>query len=66
MSEQRLQVKRDGEFTYPIVFYRDFASLSQEIKALPNQGKRLKFILMSFPQEKKIKIWKRSRESTSF
>ena len=41
MSEQRLQVKRDGEFTYPIVFYRDFASLSQEIKALPNQGKRL-------------------------
>ena len=29
MTEQRLLVKREGEFTYPIVFYGDFASLSQ-------------------------------------
>ncbi len=41
MTEQRLLVKREGEFTYPIVFYGDFASLSQEVNNLQNQGKRL-------------------------
>lgn len=41
MTAQRLQVKREGEFTYPIVFYEDFFSLSREISMLPDQGKRL-------------------------
>ncbi len=41
MTEQRLLVKRDGEFTYPISFYRDFLSLPRETVGLPNQGKRI-------------------------
>lgn len=41
MTERRLLVKRDGEFTYPITFYDDFASLSAEIGSLSNKGRRL-------------------------
>lgn len=41
MTEQRLLVKKEGDFTYPIAFCRDFSALTQEIQDLPNTGKRL-------------------------
>lgn len=41
MTEQRLLVKKEGDFTYPIAFCRDFSALTQEIQNLPNNGKRL-------------------------
>ena len=41
MTEQRLLVKREGDFTYPITFYSDFSGLSREVESLENRGKRL-------------------------
>lgn len=41
MDKDRLLVKRTGAFTYPIVFRRDFLSLSQEIKDLEGKGKKI-------------------------
>ena len=41
MTEQRLLVKREGDFTYPIAFHKDFTSLTQEIQDLSNHGTRL-------------------------
>ena len=34
MTEKKLQVKRKDDFYYPIVFYRDFNSLAEEITNL--------------------------------
>lgn len=41
MVKDRLLVKREGDFTYPIVFRKDFLGLSQEIEKLQNKGKKI-------------------------
>lgn len=41
MTEKRLQVKRDGDFYYPIVFEKDFSALSDELKALGKTWRKI-------------------------
>ena len=41
MVKDRLLVKREGDFTYPIVFRKDFSGLSQEIESLKSKGKKI-------------------------
>ena len=38
MNDSELMVKREGEFTYPIVFRTDFSDLAEEIKKADIQG----------------------------
>lgn len=41
MTEERLLVKRDGDFHYPIVFRRDFSDLGQEVGALEKKWEKI-------------------------
>lgn len=41
MTEERLLVRRAGDFHYPIVFQKDFSSLSKEILALSKKSRRI-------------------------
>lgn len=64
MTEQRLLVKKVGDFTYPISFYGDFSSLSQEVNCLPNKGKRLCIVTDSHVEPLYLEAVKNQLEKT--
>lgn len=64
MTEQRLEVKREGDFTYPITFYRDFGSLSREAEDLENHGKKLCIVTDSHVAPLYLEQVKRELEKT--
>ena len=41
MSEQKLTVKREGEFSYPIYFENDFSDLAQALKETSMDGRKI-------------------------
>lgn len=38
MTEERILVQREGTFHYPIVFRKDFSSLSEEVLSLSKKA----------------------------
>ena len=41
MTEERILVQREGTFHYPIVFRKDFSSLSEEVLSLSKKSRRI-------------------------
>ena len=41
MAEEKLLVKRDGDFHYPIYFEEDFSHLSQTLKDEQIEGRKI-------------------------
>ena len=64
MTEQRLLVKREGDFTYPITFYSDFSGLSREVESLENRGKRLCIVTDSHVAPLYLETVKKELEKT--
>ena len=47
MTADILQVRRDGDFSYPIIFRKDFSDLSAQLKRLEFSGRKICIVMDS-------------------